>query len=176
VVCRPSGLITFRYRSELLVCCVQSWNANGLGRDIAISAGVLHAANRGLTRGMTLRAIPAALPIIDAATTSTPEQISLREPAPACLVPTTSYRVQYRYRAKFHGRAFRPSFRGSMAGLCAPLPTLRLHSRGCRRTARGRCGALLLAGLTGAPEILASADNLLEFAVTGSCANKLPTR
>ena len=62
----------------------------------------------GLTRGMTLRAIPAALPIIDAATTSTPEQISLREPAPACLVPTASYRVQYRYRAKLHGRAFRP--------------------------------------------------------------------
>ncbi len=34
----------------------------------------------GLTPGMTLRAIPAALPIIDLATTSTPEQISLRSP------------------------------------------------------------------------------------------------
>jgi len=35
-------------------------------------------------------------------------------------------------------------FRGSMAGLCAPLPTLRRHPRGCLRTARGRCGSLLL--------------------------------
>jgi len=52
--------------------------------------------------------IPAALPIIDAATTSTPEQISLRNPALACLVPTTSYRVQYRYRADLQARAFRP--------------------------------------------------------------------
>src|ERR1035437_1746182 len=31
-----------------------------------------------------------------------------------------------------------------MAGLCAPLPTLRRHPRGCQRTARGRCGLLLL--------------------------------
>ena len=31
-------------------------------------------------------------------------------------------------------------FRGSMGGLCTPLPTLR-H---CWRTARGRCGSLLL--------------------------------
>src|SRR4051812_523878 len=36
------------------------------------------------------------------------------------------------------------SFRGSMAGLCAPLPTLRRHPRGCQRTAQGRCGSLLL--------------------------------
>src|SRR4051794_23762220 len=36
------------------------------------------------------------------------------------------------------------SFRGSMAGLCAPLPTLRRHPRECQRTARGRCGSLLL--------------------------------
>jgi hypothetical protein len=35
-------------------------------------------------------------------------------------------------------------FRGSMAGLCAPLPTLRRHPRGRLRTARGRCGSLLL--------------------------------
>ena len=35
-------------------------------------------------------------------------------------------------------------FRGSMAGLYAPLPTLRRHPRGCLRTARGRCGLLLL--------------------------------
>src|SRR5690348_17343983 len=32
----------------------------------------------------------------------------------------------------------RRTFRGSMAGLCAPLPTLRRHPRGGRRTARGR--------------------------------------
>jgi hypothetical protein len=31
-------------------------------------------------------------------------------------------------------------FRGSMAGLCAPLPTFRRHPRGCQRTARGRGG------------------------------------
>jgi hypothetical protein len=35
-------------------------------------------------------------------------------------------------------------FRGSMAGLCTPLPTLRPSPRGHRRTARGRCGSLLL--------------------------------
>ena len=31
-----------------------------------------------------------------------------------------------------------------MAGLCAPLPTLRRRPRGRLRTARGRCGSLLL--------------------------------
>jgi len=31
-----------------------------------------------------------------------------------------------------------------MAGLHAPLPTLRRYPRGCLRTARGRCGSLLL--------------------------------
>jgi hypothetical protein len=36
------------------------------------------------------------------------------------------------------------SFRGSMAGLRPPLPTLRRRPRGHRRTARGRCGSLLL--------------------------------
>ena len=35
-------------------------------------------------------------------------------------------------------------FRGSMAGLYAPLPTLRRRPRGRPRTARGRCGSLLL--------------------------------
>ncbi len=35
-------------------------------------------------------------------------------------------------------------FRGSMAGLHVPLPTLRRHPRGCLRTARGRCGSLFL--------------------------------
>src|SRR3982074_2110606 len=31
-----------------------------------------------------------------------------------------------------------------MAGLCPPLPTLRARPRGRQRTARGRCGSLLL--------------------------------
>jgi 3-hydroxyisobutyrate dehydrogenase-like beta-hydroxyacid dehydrogenase len=35
-------------------------------------------------------------------------------------------------------------FRGSMAGLCPPLPTLRRHPRECQRTARGRGGSLRL--------------------------------
>jgi hypothetical protein len=35
-------------------------------------------------------------------------------------------------------------FRGSMAGLYPPLPTLRRHPHGCRRTARGRGGSLRL--------------------------------
>jgi hypothetical protein len=35
-------------------------------------------------------------------------------------------------------------FRGSMAGLCPPLPTLRRRPYGRQRTARGRCGPLLL--------------------------------
>jgi hypothetical protein len=35
-------------------------------------------------------------------------------------------------------------FRGSMAGLCTPLPTLRPYPRWHRRTARGRCGSLFL--------------------------------
>src|SRR5262249_37237776 len=35
-------------------------------------------------------------------------------------------------------------FRGSMAGLCTPLPTLRLYLHRNLRTARGRCGSLLL--------------------------------
>src|ERR1700730_12977318 len=34
------------------------------------------------------------------------------------------------------------SFRGSMAGLCAPLSTLRRHPRGYRRMTRGQCGSL----------------------------------
>jgi hypothetical protein len=36
------------------------------------------------------------------------------------------------------------SYQGSMAGLCAPLPTLRPCSREDARTARGRCGSHLL--------------------------------
>jgi len=35
-------------------------------------------------------------------------------------------------------------FHGSMAGLHAPLPTLRRHPRGYQRTARGRCDSLSL--------------------------------
>src|SRR4029453_6526889 len=36
------------------------------------------------------------------------------------------------------------NYRRSMAGLRTPLPTLRLGPRGPTRTARGRCGSLLL--------------------------------
>src|SRR5262245_17890487 len=35
-------------------------------------------------------------------------------------------------------------FRGSMAGLCVPLSTLRRDPRGQLRMTRGRCGSLLL--------------------------------
>ena len=35
-------------------------------------------------------------------------------------------------------------FRGSMAGLYVPLPTLRRYPHGCLRTAWGQCGSLLL--------------------------------
>ena len=35
-------------------------------------------------------------------------------------------------------------FRSSMAGPCAPLPTLRFAPRGAERTARGQCGTLFL--------------------------------
>jgi len=35
-------------------------------------------------------------------------------------------------------------YRGSMAGLHVPLPTLRRHPRECLRTAWGRCGSLFL--------------------------------
>jgi hypothetical protein len=35
-------------------------------------------------------------------------------------------------------------FRGSMAGLHVPLPTLRRHPHGCPHTARGRCDSLRL--------------------------------
>jgi hypothetical protein len=50
------------------------------------------------------------------------------------------------HRLPTQGRRRRPeqgNFRGSMAGLCLPLPTLRRRPRGRLRTARGRCGANL---------------------------------
>src|ERR1700730_12231601 len=46
-------------------------------------------------------------------------------------------------------------YRGSMAGPHVPLPTLRRHPRGCLRTARGRCGSLLLHRSGLAPLLLA---------------------
>lgn len=60
---RSGGLIwripvLFRYGMPL--CCVQSWRAIDIGRHVLISAGVLHATNGGLQRGMTLRAIHAS--------------------------------------------------------------------------------------------------------------------
>jgi len=44
-------LIPFRLRSELAIYCVQSWNARRNGRDIAVGAGVLHAAKEGSNAG-----------------------------------------------------------------------------------------------------------------------------
>jgi hypothetical protein len=49
--------VLFRYRREPPVYCVQSWRASRTGRNTAHVAGVLHATNRRLTRGMSLRAI-----------------------------------------------------------------------------------------------------------------------
>jgi hypothetical protein len=45
-----------------------------------------------------------------------------------------------------HQRTLTPAaqFRGSMAGLCAPLSTLRQYPHGHLRMTRGRCGSLLL--------------------------------
>ena len=65
---------------------------------------------------------------------TTPGRPGARDGAPV--------RVAFRYLNSVGTRD--DSFRGSMAGLCAPLPTLRRYPRGRRRTARGRCGSLLL--------------------------------
>lgn len=46
--------------------------------------------------------------------------------------------------AKASASGIKSSFRSSMAGLCAPLPTLRDCPRAQARTARGRRGSLLL--------------------------------
>src|ERR1035441_2004324 len=62
--------------------------------------------------------------------------------SPKCL----RYR-SWRYCLPLHRQRRHPEsvfYRGSMVGLCAPLPTLRRHPRGCLRTARGRRGSLLL--------------------------------
>src|SRR5580658_4346876 len=50
--------------------------------------------------------------------------------------------VAFRLRNSVGTRNF--GFRGSMAGLCPPLPTLRRRSCERQRTARGRCGSLRL--------------------------------
>ena len=62
--------------------------------------------------------------------------------ARSCARDCAPVRVAFRVAtASAPGTTF---FRGSMAGLYAPLPTLRRYPRGCLRTARGRCGSLLL--------------------------------
>src|SRR4051794_38628536 len=53
-----------------------------------------------------------------------------------------------------------------MAGLCAPLPTLRQHPYGCRRTARGRCGSLLLHRSGLAPPTPCRSPGALEWETT----------
>ena len=83
---------------------------------------------------------------------------------------TTPNRTDTRFiasvRVAFHvkdrvGVRDRNHFRGSMAGLCVPLSTLRRRPRGRLRMTRGHCGSLLLqcadfhhlllAGFAGAP-------------------------
>ncbi len=62
--------------------------------------------------------------------------------SPACL----RWRTQT-YCLPLHRQRRHPAtvfYRGSMAGLHVPLPTLRRHPRGCLRTAWGRCGSLFL--------------------------------
>jgi hypothetical protein len=61
---------------------------------------------------------------------TTPGRMGTRAVAPI--------RVAFRLRNGVGDR--KRVFRGSVAGLCTPLPTLR-H---CWRTARGRCGSLFL--------------------------------
>src|SRR5262249_38924168 len=65
---------------------------------------------------------------------TTPGRPGARGDAPGC--------VAFRH---LHGVGTQNrNFRGSMAGLCAPLSTLRRHPRGHLRMTRGRCGSLLL--------------------------------
>src|SRR5258708_40188284 len=66
---------------------------------------------------------------------TTPGRVGARDNAP----------IHVAFRDSEHvGTRDKSCFRGSMAGLCAPLPTLRRHPHGCPRTAWGRCGSLLL--------------------------------
>jgi hypothetical protein len=80
---------------------------------------------------------------------------SRSRPRPYCLP---------RCRARRH--PVLPSFRGSVAGLCMPLPTLHRHPLGCQCTARGRCGSLIFhrSGLTppALRRLLRRTDNLGE--------------
>src|SRR5262249_29482755 len=93
-------------------------------------------------------------------------------------------RVAFRLR---NGRR-RPgyeSLRGSMAGLCAPLPTLRRRPYGLRRTARGRYGSLsfiisdlhrlLVAGLPAHCERFRTSSVHIFQAETIRRAAKIPT-
>src|SRR5262249_4899812 len=65
---------------------------------------------------------------------TTPGRPGARGDAPGC--------VAFRH---LHGVGTQNrNFRGSMAGLCAPLSTLRRDPRGHLRMTRGRCGSLLL--------------------------------
>jgi transposase len=56
----------------------------------------------------------------------------------------TTHHDRCRRRAGATTWPHRRCVRGSMAGLCTPLPTLRRHPHGRLRTARGRCGSLIL--------------------------------
>src|SRR5262245_61067268 len=65
---------------------------------------------------------------------TTPDRPGARDGAPV----RVAFHIRNRVGIRDEG------FRGSMAGPCYPLPTLRRHPRGRLRTARGRCGSLLL--------------------------------
>ena len=91
----------FRFRRELLVCCVQSWRANGIGRDVAAAAGALHATNRGPNAGVHFACNTRAL---GQSSPSIPYRIDGAVPHPA-RPPTLR---ASRYRTFSHGWAFRP--------------------------------------------------------------------
>src|SRR6202040_1952862 len=80
-----------------------------------------------------------ALPLAEALGRRNPDQ---RAPSPALAKKEALYATRPKPPAQLI-RATR-SFRGSMAGLYAPLPTLRRRPRGRLRTDRGRRGLLLL--------------------------------
>ena len=91
------------------------------------------AGTRPLARPGTSRFPPKELRHMPGSSTP-PGQPSARDNALGC--------VAFRFRNRVGTRKF--GFRGSMAGLRPPLPTLRRRPYGRHRTARGRCGSLLL--------------------------------
>ena len=105
---------------------------------------------------------------------TTPGRPGARGDAPGC--------VAFRH---LHGVGTQNrNFRGSMAGLCAPLSTLRRDPRGHLRMTRGRCGSLLLhrKGLApstpcrspGASQMLSGLPLIADIAQRGWHGRKVP--